>query len=56
MWENVKGVAFPIWAIILIVVGVLLIVGAVLLVRFKDKIFKGGKGKKGVKVVGKEEV
>lgn len=56
MWENVKGVAFPIWAIILIVVGVLLVVGAALLIRFKDKIFKGGKGKKGVKVVSKEEI
>ena len=56
MWENVKGVSFPIWAIVLIVVGVLLVVGAALLIRFKDKIFKGGKGKKGVKVVSKEEI
>lgn len=56
MWENVKGVSFPIWAIVLIVVGVLLIVGIVLVIRFKDKIFKGGKGKKGIKVVEKEEV
>lgn len=57
MWENVKGVAFPTWAIVLIVVGVVLIVGVILLIRFKDKIFKsGGKGKKGVKVVEKEDV
>ncbi len=55
MWENIKGVSFPAWAIVLIVVGVLLIVGIVLLIRFKDKIFRGGKGKKGVKVVEKEE-
>lgn len=57
MWENVKGVAFPTWAIVLIVVGAVLIVGVILLIRFKDKIFKsGGKGKKGVKVVEKEDV
>lgn len=57
MWENVKGVAFPTWAIVLIVAGVVLIVGVILLIRFKDKIFKsGGKGKKGVKVVEKEDV
>lgn len=57
MWENIKGDTFPVWAIVLIVVGVLLIVGAVLLIRFKDKIFKRKRGgKKGVKVVGKENV
>lgn len=57
MWENVKGVSFPAWAIILIVVGVVVIVGVVLLIRFKDKIFKNKRGgKKGVKVVGKEDM
>lgn len=60
MWENVKGAALPVWAIVLIVVLVVLIVVAVLLYRFREKLFKGGKGggkgKKNYKVVEKKDV
>ena len=60
MWENVKGETLPVWAIVVIVAVVLLAVAAVLVYRFRDKIFKGKNGgsgkKKNLKVVEKKEV
>lgn len=39
MWENIKGFALPVWAIILIVVAIVLLIAAFILWKFREKIF-----------------
>lgn len=47
MWNRVKFITFPTWAIILIVVGVVLIIGAIVVIRYREKIAAAfGKNKK----------
>lgn len=47
MWNRVKFITFPTWAIILIVVGVVLIIGVIVVIRYREKIAAAfGKNKK----------
>lgn len=43
MWENVKGFALPVWAIILIIAAILLAVAAFIVFKFREKLFKNKK-------------
>ncbi len=56
MWNRVKFVTFPTWAIILIIAVVLLGVGGFVVYKFRDKIFAKAKRKGKLTVVKKEEV
>ena len=47
MWNRVKFITFPTWAIILIVVGVVLFIGVIVVIRYREKIAAAfGKNKK----------
>jgi len=39
MWERVKGFTLPLWAIILIVVGIVGLIAFGITYKYKDKIF-----------------